>query len=215
MTYQELQEKNKALDRQIESICRQQAKNEKRYIEEHEPFPFRRYQRVMVTLRVTEENRKHLTEKEKAKRRYQKGYEYSVVGCLNGYIIDKDGTLRPTFFGGTYYGRFDEIVSITPTEQIEGHCSKCRRYKDGLCYRNGGMDLSKKCADHKVEEDDFTCPKYEELTELWSYDGEKHYPNVTIVKHEKPVKYRIYAINWGTYSEWDEKEIKTMYRFKP
>ena len=217
MKYQELKDANKKLERQVGLLYRQQQRNEQQYIREHEPFKARRYQILSVRLRVTKETRDRLTEYGRKMKKNQLGREYVVSGCFIGWYIneEKGGELRPCFFGGITYSRFDEILSIEIAEQVDGHCSKCRRYKDGLCYRNGGMDLSKKCADHKVEETDFTCPKYEEKTELWSWDREKHYPNVTVLKHEKPVKYRIYAINWGTYTEWEEKEIKSMYRFKP
>ena len=174
------------------------------------------YERITVRLRVTEETRKHLIDKELTKRKNQVGYEYSVTGCFNGWYIHEDGNgeLKPCLFGDVSYSRFDEVVSIERADQIEGHCSKCRKYKDGLCYMAGGKDISKKCATRKVGKDDYTCPKYEELTELWSKDGKKHYPNVTIVKHEKPVKYRIYSLNWQYYEEWGPEIIDFNYTFE-
>jgi hypothetical protein len=105
-------------------------------------------------------------------------------------------------------------VSIEPGEQIEGHCSKCLNHKDGYCYMMGGKDISVKCATHKVKKDDYTCPKYEELTELWDKQGERHYPNVTICKHCKPICYNIYALNWGSYCEWPQEVIDSNYTFE-
>ena len=214
MTYEELEKMNKDLDKQADKLYRQQTKNELKYIAEHEPFKVHRYQILNVRLRVTEETRKNLTDAGRKMKKNQLGHEYTVTGCFTGWYISKErvGELRPCFFGGITYSRFDEIVSIESAEQIEGHCSKCRKYKDGYCYMMGGKDISVKCASHKVKDDDYTCPKYEELTELWSVDGKKHYPNVTILKHSKPLKYIIYSLNWQYYEEWKENEVEKFYR---
>jgi hypothetical protein len=78
----------------------------------------------------------------------------------------------------------------------------------------GGKDISVNCATHKVKKDDYTCPHYEEKTELWDKDGEKHYPNVTICKHKKPIGYRIYSLNWDYYCEWPQEVIDSNYTFE-
>lgn len=216
MIYEELKAMDNALEKQADKLYRQQTKNELKYIAEHEPFKVHRYQRLNVRLRMTEKTRKNLTDAGRKKKKNQLGHEYTVTGCFTGWYISKehDGELRPCFFGCITYSRFDEIVSIESAEQIDGHCSKCLNYKDGLCYMAGGKDISKKCATHKVEKDDFTCPNYEELTELWSKDGERHYPNVTIVKHSQPLKYRVYSLNWQYYEEWKQDIINSNYTFE-
>ena len=216
MTYEELEKMNKDLDKQVDKLYRQQTKNELKYIAEHEPFKVHRYQILNVRLRVTEETRNTLTDAALTKKKYQLGHEYTVTGCFIGWHIrEHDGELRPCFFGGTTYSRFDEIVSIESAEQIEGHCSKCLKYKDGYCYLAGGKDISVKCATHKVKKDDYTCPKYEELTELWEKHGEhRHIPNVTICKHHHPIGYRIYALNWGSFCEWSQDVIDSNYTFE-
>lgn len=215
MNFEELKKELKKIERQ-EAMCHARyVRTRETYKRQNAPLHLRKYERITVRLRVTEETRKHLVDKELSKRKNQVGYEYSVTGCFTDWYIHEDGNgeLKPCLFGDVSYSRFDEIVSIEPADQIEGHCSKCRRYKDGLCYMAGGKDISKKCATHKVGKDDFTCPKYEELTELWSADGKKHYPNVTILKHSKPLKYLIYSLNWQYYEEWKENEVEKFYRF--
>lgn len=215
MNYDELKKELKKIERQ-EAMCHARyVRTREIYKRQNAPLPLQKYERITVRLRVTEETRKHLVDKELTKRKNQVGYEYSVTGCFTDWYIHEggNGELKPCLFGDVSYSRFDEIVSIEPAEQIEGHCSKCRRYKDGFCYMAGGKDISKKCATHKVGKDDFTCPKYEELTELWSKCGSEHYPNVTILKHSKPLKYRIYSLNWQYYEEWKEKEVEEFYRF--
>lgn len=216
MTYEELQKMNADLEKQADKLYRQQTKNELKYIAEHEPFKVHRYQILNVRLRVTKETRMNLSPSGRKMKKNQLGHEYTVTGCFIGWLISKErgGELRPCFFGGITYSRFDEIVSIEPGEQIEGHCSKCREYKDGYCYMMGGKDISVKCATHKVKKDDYTCPKYEELTELWDKQGERHYPNVTICKHCKPIHYNIYALNWGSYWECPQEVIDSNYTFE-
>ena len=216
MTYDELKKELKKNDWK-EARCRlKSAHAREEYRRQNAPISLRKYERITVRLRVTEETRKRLTDKERTMRKYQLGREYDVTGCFTDWYIHEDGNgeLKPCLFGGDSYSRYDEVVSIERAEQIEGHCSKCRKYKEGLCYMAGGKDISRKCATHKVREDDFTCPLYEELTELWSKDGKKHYPNVTILKHEKPVKYRIYSLNWKYYEEWGPEIIDFNYTFE-
>lgn len=216
MTYEELQKMNADLEKQADKLYRQQTKNKLEYIAEHEPFKVHRYQILNVRLRVTKETRMNLSPSGRKMKKNQLGHEYTVTGCFIGWLISKErgGELRPCFFGEITYSRFDEILSIEPGEQIEGHCSKCLNYKNGYCYMAGGKDISVKCATHKVKKDDYTCPKYEELTELWDKQGERHYPNVTICKHCKPIHYNIYALNWGSYWECPQEVIDSNYTFE-
>ena len=217
MTYEELKKANKDLDKQADKMYRKQAKNELKYIAEHEPFKVHRYQILNVRLRVTEETRKNLTDAGRKMKKYQLGHEYTVTGCFTGWYISEehDGELRPCFLGGITYSRFDEIVSIESAQQIEGHCSQCLKYKKGYCYLAGGKDISVKCATHKVKKDDYTCPKYEEITELWEKYGEhRHIPNVTICKHKNPISYRIYSLDWSCFCEWPQEVIDSNYAFE-
>lgn len=214
MTFDELQKGIKKLERQ-ELMCHaRQVRLRNQYIKQNAPMKLRKFERIKVTLRVTEETRKRLVGKELEKKRNQVGYEYSVIGCFDGWYIHEDGKgeLKPCFFRGPFFSRFDDIVKIEPAEQIDGHCSKCRMYKDGLCYMIGGKDLGKSCAHHKVADDDYTCPLYEEKTELWDrWEKEKHYPNVTVLKHEKPIEYRVYSLNWNYYTKYTEDELERYY----
>lgn len=220
MNFEQLKEKEKALDKELENLQKQEnaiytkkKKCELAYIKSVLPFEMRKYQRVTIKLMVTEKSRELMSETQRRYKKNQVGYTYCVTGCVHDWIVGDDGDARPCFFGDVTYNRYDKIIDIELAEQIEGHCSKCRKYKDGLCYMMGGKDISKKCAHHKVGERDFTCPKYEELTELWDkYIEDRHYPNVTIVKHAVPVKYRIYSLNWEYFSEYDEQEIEKYYK---
>ena len=213
MTYEELKKEKKALEQKAESFYHKIDVLKEKYIEEHQPFPIKRYQRMMVRLRVTEEHRKCLDERSKKMRKYQLGYEYCVTGIFIGFAIGDNGELRPCFFGDNGYSRYDEIVSMEMTaEQPIGDCTKCRLYKDGLCYMMGGMTISERLATHKVKDGDVVCPHYEERTELWQ-DG-KHYPNVTIVRRKKGTFYRIYSLNWDYFTEWEENIIKANYSFE-
>lgn len=220
MNFEQLKEKEKAFDKDLESLHKQEKaiyekkkKNQMAYIKSVLPFEMRKYQRVTIKLMVTEKSRELMSETQRRYKKNQVGYTYCVTGCVHDWIVGDDGDARPCFFGDVTYNRYDKIIDIELAEQIEGHCSKCRKYKDGLCYMLGGKDISKKCAHHKVGERDFTCPKYEELTELWDkHIGDRHYPNVTIVKHAVPVKYRIYSLNWDYFLEYDEQEIEKYYK---
>ena len=108
------------------------------YVREHLPFPFKKRQRVTVTLRVSE--------KTLACTRYRAGCApvlgetYSKTGILKGYIIGEKGELRPDFLGKNgYYPLTDEVVSIkVADEQYKARCGTCRYYRDGGCYSTGG-----------------------------------------------------------------------------
>ena len=229
MDYKELTQQVKALEKEQRDIERSiEAKIRRRdkkildlklqYIEEHQPLPLKRFQRIKVRVRVTEASRKMLTDDARKEKRYALGATYTIIGVFNGYAINDNGEVVPCCYGkGDYRGRYDEILSVELTEdQPDGNCNKCLKAKDGHCYMMGGKDISVKCASHKVKADDYTCPKYEELTELWDKYGEnrKHYPNVTICKHQKPIGYRIYALNWGSYCEWSQEVIDSNYTFE-
>ena len=213
MTYEELQRKTADLKKQADELHRQQSECEQEYIDEHEPFKTHRYMRLKVRLRVTEKTRDTLTDAGRRMKKYQLGHEYTASGCFIGWHIcmNRCGELRPCFFGGATYSQLDEIVSIEPDRQIDGHCSKCRMYKDGYCYMMGGKEFGVEYATHKVKADDYTCPRYEELTELWNKSGDIHYPNVAICKHKNPVAYRIYSRDWAYYTEWSQESIDSNY----
>ena len=216
MTYEELQKEIKKLERQERMCFARQVKARELYKKQNAPMKLRKYERIKVRLRVTEETRKHLVASELTKRKNQVGYEYTVVGCFDGWYIHEDGhgELKPCFFRGPSYSRFDDVIGIESAEQIDGHCSKCKMYKEGLCYMIGCRDLGKKYAHHKVEDDDCTCPLYEEVIELWDkYEGGR-YPNVTVLKHEKPLEYRIYSQNWKYYTKYSQKDVELLYCFE-
>ena len=96
MTFEELKQVRKKIDDRINDAYVELNKTEWQYIEERLPFPFRRYQQVIVKLEVTEETRKFLTDEYKAKPRYQAGTLYQVKGMITGYIIGKKGDIRPS-----------------------------------------------------------------------------------------------------------------------
>lgn len=214
MNFEELKNQLKKIERQERMCHARSVRVRETYKRQNAPMKLRKYERITVRFKVTKETRERLTEKECRMRKWQLGNEYSVTGCFDGWYINEDGNgeILPILNGGESYSRFDELLSIERAEQIDGHCSKCRSYKDGYCYKLGGKDYGKRYATHKVGKDDFTCPKYEEMTELWKYG--KHYPNVTILKHLTPYKYRIYSLNWHTYTEWEERLIKSIYSFE-
>lgn len=61
------------------------------YIAEHQPLPLKRFQRIKVVARVTEESRKMLGEEARQKKKYALGTTYTIIGVHNGYTIDKRG----------------------------------------------------------------------------------------------------------------------------
>lgn len=220
MTHEELKKKERELERQAEAAFRQQCKLRERYVEEHEPLHAKRYQRMMIRLRVTVAHRKQMGDKERGMRKWQLGNEYTVTGIFTGYALLGNGDIRPCFYGNTTYSRLDEIVSIELTkEQPEGDCSKCRLYKDGLCYMAGGKDLGKSYATHKVKEGDIVCPKYEEILEggLYEYgEASRHCPNVTVVKDLKGKKtYHVWSLKWNCYTEYSETDVWKFYTTEP
>ena len=221
MTYDELQKQTKALEKEKDKVYnkyfKQIQKMKLQYIEEHKPMHVKRFQRITVRLRVTEETRKRYTEEYRAKKKYQLGRDYNLSGAFNGWHIGNDGQLKPCFYGGTSYNSTDEVVSVSlAKDQPEGHCSKCRCYKDGLCYMMGGKDLGKSCAVWKITDDMVPCPKYEEIQEggLYEYDG-KHCPNVTKVWKNGKVFYHVYSLNWYCYTEYSEDEVWRSYTKEP
>ena len=63
MTYEELKKGKKALERKADSCYRQMDMLELKYIEEHQPFSVKRFQRMTVRLRVTQKTRDMLIER--------------------------------------------------------------------------------------------------------------------------------------------------------
>ena len=84
---------------------------------------------------------------------------------------------------------------------------------------NGGKNLSKSCASHKVEDGDIVCPKYEEVLPngLYQYgEANRYCPNVTMLQDSKGKSiYRVYAPNWSYYTEYTEDEIWRFYSKEP
>lgn len=216
MSFEDFKQMLKKIERQ-ESMCHaRKVRLRESYKRKNEPIHLRKHERINVRLRVTDKTREALPDDVRNMQKYQLGKEYCVTGYFEGWYIHEDGNgeLKPILYGDVSYSRFDDIISIEIAEQADGICSKCRHYKDGYCYLAGGKNLGKSCATHKVVNGDLTCPEYEELTELWDISGEKHYPNVTIMKNKKPVKYRIYSLNWDYYTEYGKEIIDANYRFE-
>ncbi len=208
MNYDELKIKYALIDMKVNRLMVEREKFEQQYIKENQPFPLRKYMRITVRLRVSQKHWEGLTDKYQKKKHNQPGYTYSVTGFFVRWLIYDDGELRPQLFD-KYYDPADDILSIEAADQIEGHCTKCLKYKDGRCYRNGGKNIGVWLG-RKVNEDDYPCPVYEELTELWSADGTKHYPNVTLLKHEK--RYRVYNKDFTCFTEYGAEELHRWYR---
>ena len=223
MTYEELDKQVKAIKREEEAFSRKCSKKElalkMKYINEHKTIDLKRFQRITVRLRVTEATRKKLIDSYKAKKKYQLGREYTLIGVFNGWYIGNDGQLKPCFYGEPTYDSTDEVVSVELTkDQPEGHCSKCRCYKDGLCFMMGGKDISNRLAVWKITDDMVVCPKYEEILDggLYEYgDASRHCPNVTKVWRKGKLYYNIYSLNWNYYTEYSEDEVKRYYTIEP
>ena len=216
MTYEELKKELKALAQAEKSLNAKYNMVMDMYRRKNAPIKLRRFERVTVRLKVSKDTINSFPPSKRKMRKYELGHEYSVTGCFYEWgINDPDGELRPVFFGSVSYSRYDEIVAIEKAEQIDGHCSECLDYKDGYCYLMGGKDISKKCAHHKVLKDDFTCPKYEEVCECaWGrHEPDRRYPNITVLKHETPLKYRVYSLNWGYFTEYKKEEFEHLFTF--
>lgn len=227
MNYEELTQQVEDLEKEQEKIEAEIRLRDKKildmklqYIEEHQPQVLKRFQRIKVTVRVTEESRKQMTADARKMKKYALGATYTIVGVFNGYNIDDAGHVVPCFYGkGEYRGWCDEILSVELTaDQPEGNCNKCRKAKDGSCYMSGG-----KHAMWKIDEDKMVpCPKYEEVIEggLYGIKGRifpaRYYPKVTRVKTEygKWI-YRLYEGDWYCYTENTEQEIKNYYTSEP
>ena len=221
MTYEEFNKKLKAINRKEDAFIRKCGKEElklkQQFIEEHKPLHVKRFQRICVRLRVTEESRKWMDERHKKMAKNQAGREYTLTGPFNGWGIAKDGQLKPCFYGDPSYPSTDEVVSVElAKDQPEGDCSKCRCYKDGLCYMMGGKDLGKSCAVWKITDDMVPCPKYEEVMEGGLYEyGDKHCPNVTKRWKKGKLFYHVYSLNWNYYTEYSEDEVFRFYTKEP
>lgn len=222
MTFEELKNGLKEIQRQ-EALCeRRYVQLREKYKRQNAPIKIKNNQMITVVLRVTEDTRRYIAENQKAMRKYQVGYEYSVTGYFQGWYIHEEGhgELKPCFYGDVYYSRYDDVVSIKIAEhQPEGSCTKCRHYKDGLCYMHGGKEWGKQYANHKVKEGDLVCPKYEEVLSkgLYEYgDSSRYCPNVTVRKDDKgKTEYRVYSLNWNTYEKYSEKNIFKFFTKEP
>lgn len=157
MTFEELKQIRKHIDDRVNDAYEELSKAEWQYVEERLPFPFRRYQQVIVKLKVTEETRKLLTDEYKAKPRYQAGTLYQVKGMITGYHIGKKGDIRPCFWGGKpYYSLNDKIISITPAKkQRPEKCESCYHFRKEACYLSGGDKPTQ-----QVDESMFVCGWY-------------------------------------------------------
>ena len=236
MNYEELAQQVKALkkeqekiERSVEAKIRRRDKKildlKKQYIEEHQPLPLKRFQRIKVVARVTEESRKQMVEEARKMKKYALGTTYTITGVFNGYCIDDAGHVAPCFYDKEgYRGWCDEILSVELTaDQPEGNCNKCLRAKDGYCYLAGGEDRGPKYATWKIDEDKMVpCPKYAEVIEggLYAIKGRiwpaQYYPKVTRVKtKDGKWKYRLYEGNWYCYTEHTELDIKDFYTREP
>ena len=222
MTYEEMKQGCKALEKEQDKTYMQYQRKIDRmklkYVKEHQPLEVKKYQHIKARLRVTQETNDAIYDKkEKQKKRNQPGYEYNVIGVFIGWYIGENGDVRPCFYGNKTYSRYDEVLSVELTEyQPEGDCSKCRLYKEGLCYMAGGVDMGKRYATHKVQDGDIPCPKYEERMVLYDrWKAGVRYPHVTKVRRNGKTTYRVYNHDWGIYTEYDEKDVQRFYTFEP
>lgn len=222
-----LEDEKKKIERSIEAKIRRRDKKilelKQQYIAEHQPLPLKRFQRIKVTARVTEESRKWLNKDALQMKKYALGATYTIIGLHNGYAIDERGQVVPCFFGKEdYRGGHDEVLSVELTaNQPEGSCNKCRSAKDGFCYLMGGKDIGPRCAVRKIDEDEMvTCPEYEEIIEggLYTIKGRVYpagyYPEVTMI-HTKDGqrKYRLYEGH--CYTEHKAEDIEGYYTHEP
>ena len=222
-----LEDEQKKIERSIEAKIRRRDKKildlKLQYIAEHQPLPLKRFQRIKVTARVTEESRKRMTEDYRKMKKYALGATYTIIGVHNGYAIDERGQVVPCFYGKEdYRGRHDEVLSVELTaDQPEGSCSKCLKAKDGRCYMAGGKDIGPGCAVWEIDEDKMVpCPKYEEVVEggLYAIKGRvwpaRYYPKVTRVKTKYGNwKYRLYE--GYCYTEHEAEHIEKYYSHEP
>lgn len=220
MTYEEYKKKDRELERKLNEVFILKNELLHKYIKEHEPLHLKRYQRISVRLRITEQHRKLMTDKQLNIQKYQLGNEYVVKVFFTGYCIGKKGDIRPCFYGDTCYSIYDDIVSVELDKvQPQGDCHKCSMYKDRRCYMAGGKDLGTEYATHKVKDGDCVCPKYEEIIPggLYKYGMESnHCRNVTVKYDLKGRRfYRVYSINWQCYTEYDETDVWKYYTKEP
>lgn len=222
-----LEDEQKKIERSIEAKIRRRDKKildlKLQYIAEHQPLPLKRFQRIKVTARVTEESRKTLSKDALQMKKYALGATYTIIGVHNGYAIDERGQIVPCFYGKEdYRGRHDEVLSVELTaDQPEGNCSKCLKAKDGRCYMMGGKDIGPECAVLEIDEDEMVpCPKYEEVVEggLYAIKGivfpARFYPRVTMIRtKDGQRKYRLYE--GRCYTEWEAEYIERCYTHEP
>ena len=222
MNYEELTNQTKALEKERERLYSQYGKKiynlKMAYIKEHRPLDVKRFQRIEVTLCITEEFHKTLSASRQKMRKYQVGQTYSVSGIFNGWNIGDDGQVKPCFYGGEVnYSWLNKVVKVELTpEQPCGDCVKCHKYRDGLCFLMGGRD--KRCAVWRITDDMVVCPNYEEVVPDGLYTKpnifpQGHYRNVTYIPSKKI--YRLYSEGWGTYTIESEAEVEAYYSFEP
>lgn len=216
MTYDEYIAKIRALSDYERAIMGRKLALRQLYIQEHEPLHLKKYQRVVLRLRVTQSTRNRLVEKYRRKPDYQLGHEYTVTGIFCKYELTEKGSVYPFLYECHRMIAYDELLSIKLAKnQPQGDCLMCRKCIDGYCFKNGWVGDGIDYADHKVMPGDVVCPHFEEMLPGGLYlrsDPSKHYPNVTIVGvNDGRTSYRIYAINWKSYIQLSEKETKRIY----
>ncbi|MBQ8874720.1 MAG: hypothetical protein IJY60_05375 [Bacteroides sp.] len=163
MTFEELKQLRKKTDDIVNDAYSELHDAEWAYIEERLPFPFRKYQQVIVKLEVSEETRANMMPDYAAKPKNRLGRQYQVSGMITGYAIGKKGEIRPTFWGGKpHYSFYDKIISITAAKkQRPEKCTSCYYYKKGACYMTGGIHPTQ-----QVDKDMFVCGHYYERRRL-------------------------------------------------
>lgn len=163
MTFEELKELRKKKDDIVSNAYDELNKAEWAYVEERLPFPFRKYQHVIVKLEVTEETRSRMMPEYAAKPKNRLGRQYQVSGMITGYAIGKKGEIRPCFWAGKpTYSFYDKIISIEAAKkQSQEKCTSCYFYKKGACYMAGGNHPTQ-----QVTEDMFICGHYYERRRL-------------------------------------------------
>lgn len=224
MTYKELCEKTKAIEKEEEKVCNACGRKilalREKYRKEHKPMDIEYNQRILVRLQVSRETVSKLSESEKRKRKYQIGYTYRIAGTFRGWWISATGQLRPCLYGVSY-SQTDEILGIELSKEQpkRGH-ELCRCFNNGYCNVTGG---SLKNKHNKIEEGSFVCPRYEEIIPegVWERypHGEiapRHCPNVTKVNEKGKTHFRVWSLDWKYFTDYEEATMWKIYtRQKP
>lgn len=205
MDLEELKQKNDSIDKQIGEINKQRFElerkkdeNRRAYFEEHKPNTFRLFERIAVRARVTQEHFDLMSYKDQKKKKNQVGSIYTKKGLFGEWHLEKNGDIVPLLINGNFHYA-DEFVDAKSIEQIDGQCGYCNYYKEGHCYRCGGMEDGPKFAVREVDEDGFTCPEYLEFIGHY-YDcwGKKYH--VEYAPHKK--EYHIHDTLGDKYNLW-------------